>query len=418
MPADQSVVYGAADQVGAGVGPARRVLALAAVGPPVTGYLGIAAVLTLITATAPGGTFSPSGALLAAGPAWLAGYHVPVTLTGHELGVLPLLPTALLLLMVARTAGNAAYRLELTDPRSATRVIGPVAAAHAVFGTAVALLATGPVTAPPVLAFFVTGALAAAAATLGVARPCGLLPAVLRRADHVTETGLRAGVLGAVGLAAVGAVVFAVGLIGSWSTSVALFRSIAPGLGSGLGMVLLCVGYLPNVLIGTLSFAAGPGFGIGAVTVAQWRFHAGPIPPVPLLAPLPAVEGHWWVFLMLLPAGVGVLVGLACRDVTEELPMRLRAVGVAALVAAVGWLVLAALAGGSLGGGPFDPVTVPAGSLAVSVFLLIAIPGALTVWLAARAPALLALDDTEDVEDVEEEPADEEPEEETAADDQ
>jgi hypothetical protein len=36
---------------------------------------------------------------------------------------------------------------------------------------------------------------------------------------------------------------------------------------------------------------------------------------------------------------------------------------------------------------------VPAGSLAVSAFLAIAIPGALTVWLAGRTPALLGMDD-------------------------
>jgi hypothetical protein len=382
------------------------VLALAAIGPVLGGYLGIAAMLALVTATASAGTFSPSGALVAAGPAWLAGYHVPLTIGGHELGILPLLPTALLLLLVGRTARNAADQLDLADPRSAISVIAPVAAAHAVFGTAIALLCTGPVTASPILAFVIAGSLAAVAATVGVARPCGLLAAALRRADHATETGLRAGVLAAVGLAAVGAVVFAVGLIASWSTAVALFRSAAPGFGSGIGMLLLCAGYLPNVLVGTLSFAAGPGFGMGAVTVAQWRFHAGPLPAVPLLAPVPATEGHWWVFLMLLPAGVGVLVGLSCRAVNDRFADRLRAVALAGLVAAVSWLVLAALAGGSLAGGPFDPVTVPAGALAASVFLLIAIPGALTVWLAARAPALLAPDDYDDGVD---EPYEDEP---------
>jgi hypothetical protein len=394
-------------------------LAVAAVGPVLTGYLGIAALFALITATAQGGRFSLPGALIAAGPAWLAGYHVPLTVTGHDLGVLPLLPTVLLLLLVARAARTAADRLDLVDPRSAIRVIGPVTATHAVFGTVIALLAAGPVTASPILAFTGTGVLAAVAATVGVARPCGLLPVALRRADHATETGLRVGVLAAIGLFAVGAVVFAVGLIASWSTAVALFRSAAPGFGSGIGMLLLSVAYLPNVLVGTLSFAAGPGFGIGAVTVAQWRFHAGPVPPVPLLAPVPAVEGHWWVFLMLLPAGIGVLAGIACRDVAAELLTRLRAVALSGLVAAVSWLVLAALVGGSLAAGPFNPVTVPAGSLAASVFLLVAIPGALTVWLAARVPALLALDEEydedeyeEDDEEEDEEPAEPEPDDE------
>jgi Family of unknown function (DUF6350) len=392
MPADQSVAQSAADQVRPGPDDTWGVLLRAAVGPIVAGYAGIAALLALITVTAPGAPMSLSGVLAAAAPVWLAGYHVPVDITGHELGVLPLLPTAALLLLVARVAGNAARRLDLTEPRSAGRVIGPIAAAHAVFAMALALLCTGSATASPVLAFFVTGVLAAAAATAGVAGPCGLLPTALRRADDATEAGLRAGVLAVLGMAAVGAVVFAIGLLASWSTAARLFHASAPGFGSGLGMLLLSVAYLPNALIATLSFAAGPGFGLGAVSVAQWHFHGGPLPAVPLLAPLPAVEGHWWVFLMLLPAAVGVLTGLVCRRL-DNLAGRFRAVLVAALVTGVSWLFLAAMAGGSLAGGPFDPVVVPAGSLGAATFLAVAVPGALTVWLAGRTPSLLGIDD-------------------------
>lgn len=414
MPAPQSVVYGPADQVATGAGPGgghpRRVLVTAALAPLVTGYAGIAAVLALITVT--GGTFSLPGVLLAAGPAWLAAYHVPITITGHALGVLPLLPTALLLLLVTRAARTAADRLELAEPRAAIRVIGPITASHAIFGTLIALLTAGPVTASPIVAFAVAGALTALAATVGVARQCGLLSVALRRADHVVETGLRAGRLAALGLIAVGAIVFAAGLIASWHTAVAMFRAGAPGFGGGLGMLLLCVAYLPNVLIGTLSFTAGPGFGLGTIAVDQWRFHTGPIPAVPLLAPVPTDEGHWWIFLMLLPVAVGVLTGLACRGVAPQIMIRMRAVALAALVAAVSWLILAALAGGSLAAGPFNPVTVPAGALAASVFLLIAIPGALTAWLADRAPELLATGEEDDYDENEDAPEEAEPEEE------
>jgi hypothetical protein len=98
------------------------------------------------------------------------------------------------------------------------------------------------------------------------------------------------------------------------------------------------------------------------------------------------------VFLMLLPAAVGVLTGLVCRRL-DNLAGRFRAVLVAALVTGVSWLFLAAMAGGALAGGPFDPVTVPAGSLGAATFLAVAVPGALTVWLAGRTPSLLGIDD-------------------------
>ncbi|HKN97858.1 MAG TPA: DUF6350 family protein, partial [Pseudonocardiaceae bacterium] len=267
MPALQSVAGPATVER---AGPARALLA-AALGPVVTGYAGVAALLALVTATAPGATLSTGGVLRAAGPAWLAVHHVPVTITGHELGVLPLLPTIGVLALVARSAGNAARRLDWDTPRAAAKVVGAVGCAHGGFGALVAVLCRGwTVTATPVVAFFVAGTLAAVAATVGTARRCGLLAAVLSRADGAIETGLRAGRVSLVALCAVGAVVFAVGLFGSLPTVVRLFGSAAPGAGGGLGMFLLCLSYLPNVLVGALSFAAGPGFAIGSYALAQW----------------------------------------------------------------------------------------------------------------------------------------------------
>ena len=361
-----------------------RALLLAAIGPLVTGYIGVAAVFALVTATAPGAPLSTGGVLRAAAPGWLVAYHVPVTVHGHELGMLPLLPTALVLSLVARSAANTAYRLEWDTPRSAAQLIGAVAAAHAVFAAVLAAMASA---ASPVVAFFVAGALAAVAATVGTARPCGLVDAVLDRADDATAAGLRAGLLAVLGLFAVGATVFAIGLITSWPTAVRMFHVNAASVGAGLGMLLLSVAYLPNVLVGTLSFVAGPGFTVGRATVTPWHVHAGPIPGVPVLAPIPVVEAHWWIALMALPVGVGVLVGLRCRG--------LRPVGVAALVAAIAWLVLAALAGGALAGGPFDPVTVPAGLLAVAVFALVAVPAALTAGRNGREKPEVAAEEPE-----------------------
>ncbi|HEX5115176.1 MAG TPA: DUF6350 family protein [Pseudonocardiaceae bacterium] len=398
MPTLQSVPRPAAPGRAGRADRPARVLLVAAVGSPVAGYAGIAAVLALVTATAPGATLSTGGVLRAAGPAWLAVHHVPVSIAGHELGVLPLLPTIGVLALVARSAGNAARRLEWDTPRGAAKVIGTVGAAHGVFGLLVALPCLGwTVTAPPVVAFFVAGLLAAFAAAVGTARQCGLLAAVLSRADGATEAGLRAGRLALVALAVVGALVFAIGLVGSLPTVVRLFGAAAPGAGGGLGMALLCLAYLPNVLIGALSFAAGPGFSVGSFALAQWRFHDGPLPAVPVLGPLPDAVGDWWVFLMLLPLAVGVLVGLVCRRFDGLLTDRLRAVGVAALMAGAVSLVAAALAGGALAGGPFDPVTVPAGSLGVAVCLLIGVPAAVTVRVAGRAePEPVVEDDFED----------------------
>lgn len=374
-----------------------QTLLLAAAGPVLTGYVAVAAVLALVTATAPGATLTTGGVLRSAGYGWLALYHVPIDIGDHELGMLPLLPTALVLALVARSAGNAAFRLDWHTPRQARHGVTAIALTHAVVATGIALVSDA---ASPVAAFFVAGVLAAVAALVGLLTPCGLLDSALARADHVTVAGLRAGHLAVVGMAAAGALVFGVAMVASWSTVIHLFAVSAPDLGSGFGMLLLSVAFLPNVLIGTLSFAAGPGFTIGQVALAQWHFHGGAVPAVPVLAPLPTGIGDWWLFLMLVPAAVGVLVGLTCCRIEASIAGRLRAVGVAALVTGVSWLVLAALAGGALAGGPFDPVTVPAGALAVATCLLVGVPGGLTVWIAGRREPLA---------DVEPEPDEEEP---------
>jgi hypothetical protein len=98
-------------------------------------------------------------------------------------------------------------------------------------------------------------------------------------------------------------------------------------------------------------------------------------------------------------AAIGVFVGWTCRKVSDRPASRFRAVLVAAITAAVGSLVLAATAGGRLAGGAFDPVTVPAGLLALLVALWVLVPGVLVAWLAGtRAKAVAAADDAEFVE--------------------
>jgi hypothetical protein len=135
--------------------------------------------------------------------------------------------------------------------------------------------------------------------------------------------------------------------------------------------------YLPNAMVGALSFASGPGFSIGPASIAPFAFHGGAVPAVPLLAAVPAAAAHWWFVLLALPAAVGVLVGLVARGWDQPWTARLRAIAVAGLVAGGGCLVLAALSGGALAGGPFDPVTVPAGLLGATAFGWITVAGGL-----------------------------------------
>jgi hypothetical protein len=365
-------------------GAARfRALIAAAAGPLLTGYAAVATSLALVTAIAPQSRFSATGVLAAAGPGWLAAHLVPLEIAGRPLGVLPLLVTIGICVLIARTAGSAADRLGYRDPGQAIVLIGTMAGAHAVFGATIAVLTNArPASAEPLPAFLVPGLLAGVAALAGVARRCGIWAAVSDYLDPVAMHGLRAGALGLAGLVAVGALMLALSLALSTSTSRELFAANAPGFGSGLGMLLLCLGYLPNAVVFGVAFATGPGFSIGSVSLTPYQFTGGGVPAMPLLAAIPEHQAAWWPILMLLPALVGALVGWSLRRVHTDRMARLRTVGVAGALVGFGCVLLGTLAGGRLGSGPFTPVAVPVGLVSVAAFVWITIPGALVAWFA------------------------------------
>jgi hypothetical protein len=409
---DEDAVAEFEDELGAVSLACRvRVLAMATVGPLITGYAAVAAILALVTAIASRAHFSTTGVLTAAVPGWLAAHQVPVHIQGHELGALPLLPTIGALVLIGRTAAGAAQRLELVTPREGAQVVAAIVGGHAAFGVGLALLcAGGPARVDPLAAFYYPLLLAGLASILGVARQCGLLELALERMDAVALRGLRVGVLAVVGLLAAGSFALALGLATSVPTVRNLFAHNASGLGSGLGMLLLSVAYLPNAVIAGASFVAGPGFALGEVSVGPLEFRGGPVPGVPLLAALPEQPAMWWPALFLLPIGIGVVVGRLLRDVAEEPMARLRAVAVATGVVALVFVILAGSAGGALGGGPWDPLNLRAASLSVALVAWIGLTGAGVAWFTGPRPEPEGpeglLDDEEILDDEEPEEAD------------
>ncbi|WP_439661816.1 cell division protein PerM [Lentzea sp. HUAS TT2] len=371
-----------------------RVLVAAAVGSVVVGYAAVAAVLALVSATATYAEFSTSGVLSAAAPAWLAAHHVPLRFESGQLGVLPLLPTALLMLLISRTAAGTADRLGLYEPLQARGVVLSIAGSHAVVGGAIALImGEGVVRATPAVAFFGCAAVSGLAATIGVANRCGLVEIVFDKLDPVALHGLRSGFMALFALVSVGALAVAAGLSASWSRTGELFAGAGPSFGVGLGVFLLCLGYLPNAIIAGFSYVVGAGFSLGGVEVSPVEFVGGQVPPVPLLAAMPENEFVWSPGVLVGGAVIGVFVGWTCRKVSDRPTSRVRAVLVAAITAGVGSLVLAATAGGRLAGGAFDPVTVPAGLLALLVALWVLVPGALVAWLAGSRRKVAVVDD-------------------------
>jgi hypothetical protein len=385
-----------------------RVLAAAALGPLITGYAAVAALFALVTAIAAGARFTTVGVLAAAAPGWLAAHQVPVSIGGRELGALPLLPTIAVLGLVVRTACGAAQRLDLRTPREAIPAVGTIVGGHLVLGLVLALWGSdGAVTADPLAAAGYPALLAGLAAILGVARHCGLLALLMRRAGEVALRGMRVGLLAVAALLTAGAALVVLGLLTSIPAIRESFAHNASGpggdVGGGVGMLLLSVGYLPNAIIAGTSFVAGPGFSMGSISVAPLDFTAVRVPDLQLLAALPESRGVWWPVLFAVPVGIGVVVGRLLRDVSDEPVARLRAVAVATGVVAVTVTVLAAGAGGALGGGPLDPLDLHAAPLFLALVAWIGLTGAVVAWfggtrLEPDGPAV-PLDDRGDGED-------------------
>jgi hypothetical protein len=167
-----------------------------------------------------------------------------------------------------------------------------------------------------------------------------------------------------------------------------LHGQFGPGFGSNFGLLLLSLGYAPNAIVAGLSFAAGPGFSIGSVSVSTIGLTGGPVPGLPLLAGIPEHRAVWWPVLMLLPAAAGALVGWWVRRIDDDPVARVRMVVVAGALVGFGCVVLGTLAGGRLGNGPFDRVSIPVGVASVVAFGWIVIPGGLVAFfLGPRAPA-------------------------------
>ncbi|WP_024876245.1 DUF6350 family protein [Saccharomonospora piscinae] len=366
-----------------------RVLLGVALGPIVTGYAVVASVLVLVSALAPGADLSVGGVLASAAPVWLAAYQVPLTVDGAPLGVLPLVPTIAACVLVFRTAASASRRLAAEEQRTGAGsalsrvagVVGAVAGAHVLFaGVALALADGAAVRAGLVAATLMPAVLAGSAAALGVIvpSPAGLLD----RLDPLAVRGARAGLFGFGGLVVLGLLAFVVSTVMSWSTVGDLFAVYSPEPGSAVGLLLLSVGYVPNAAVLASSVLTGGGFVFGEVSVTAFSMTGGPVPAVPILAALPDEYAGWWPALLVLPAAVGAVVGWSLRWVDDRVPVRLRAVLVAAVVAGFCAVVVAALSGGALGGGAYGPVSVRAEVFSLAAFGFVAVPGGLVAWLA------------------------------------
>jgi hypothetical protein len=372
------------------------VLARVALLPPAVCYA-VAVVLAgvvaaLASGTTPGGEPGLGQALAVGVPLWLVAHLVPLQVTGAPLGVLPLAPALVLAVLIAGVARGAVRRLGAGGGGRATSgqhgvlvpVVATAAAAHAVIGVLAAALLTpeAVVDASPGLAAVVCGLLAGLAALTGAARPCGV--AVLpKRLPAWARHGLHGAALAAAALLTAGAGLLLAGLIADGAAVHAVFADIAPEAGSGAGLALLCVAYLPNAVVAAVGWLLGPGVSVGLASATPTGISSGLLPPIPLAALLPQSPPPTWAGLAFaVPLVVGSAVGWRLAPTARDAATRVRATATAAVGAAALLGLAAALSGGRLGAGPFDPVTIPAVPVALATLGWVLVPGLVVALLA------------------------------------
>ncbi|NYH78458.1 hypothetical protein FHR84_001783 [Actinopolyspora biskrensis] len=363
---------------------ATRETLLASVLVLVSGYLGVAVLLSCVVGSSPRAEFAWSGVLVAAVPGWLTVFQVPLHVQGAPLTALPLLPTALAATLIAWASAKVARRARLRKPEQLLPVILVMGLSHALLGTLFALLLGtdgSPVRAAPWRAFVHCGSTAAFAAFVGTVDRCGVLYLLWQRLSRPMWLALREGVLASAGVVAAGAIVF----LGAFCASLPELQARSVELGSagaGAGASLVSVLYVPNVVVGGWAFATGVGFSMGDTTFTPFGGALShPLPVLPLFGVLPEESPPGWlVGVLAVPVLVGVALGAHCRRVTAREDGRMRVLALATVPVALFVLSLALLAGGGLGGvhGPFAPRPVPA-ALATAGWLMV---GAFsTAWL-------------------------------------
>ncbi|ASU80050.1 hypothetical protein CDG81_19300 [Actinopolyspora erythraea] len=356
-------------------------------------YLLVVALLAFVVSTATAAEFVPSGVLLAAIPGWLAAFQVPLTVTGSPLSALPLLPTLLCVLLVARSSRRVARRHRLRKPAQALPVVLVMGLSHAVLGTVLAVALEdlrAPVRVIPWQAFCCCGLLAACAATAGLADRCGMLYQLWHHVPGDAWYAVRKGLLGSAAVIGTGAAVFGaavcLALPRMHERSVEL-----GGIGDAAGAALLALLYLPNAVLGGWAFVTGGGISFGGSAVTPLSTAPDALPPqLPMLAVLPPEQpANWTVALFAVPLLLGVLLGWSCRNLSERSRDRQHLVLLVVLLATLSVSIPAVLSGGRLGG-EYGPFSLRPLLLAVTTFAWLALPALLTSRLAGRRDADVA----------------------------
>ncbi len=320
------------------------------------GFVATTAVALVLWTMTPDAIGGPEPFVRGAAGAYVLAHFGDVSIDGAQLTMTPLLLPMLFAAVVilgtvrGRPAG-ASMRDELVS-------IGVGALSYGILVTVVALT-LAPVGARDGLVGLWAAALAAVALTAGSAtRPGAVQERILDALPGWARAGGRAGAVALGCLLGGAAVVVAVALVLSFSTAAEVTDSMAGDFGGGLGLTVVGLGYLPNAVLAAVGFISGVGFRVGAGSYSPFGSIPADLPPLPLLAVVPADTGTtpFGLATMAIPIVAGVFAGISVIRNIRSARSRLQAVLVAGGVTGLVAGLLVALAGGGVVGGQWAQI--------------------------------------------------------------
>ena len=367
--------------------PQSRDLVRVAFGPSLVA-LAIIAAITLVQLVFANSDLT--GTLGAVASLWLAVHLVPVSVAGQQLGVLPLVPAAVMVWATARTTA------QITPPQGSWFVIRWIVASALGGPLLIAAVSLAVVhDAASVLTVLQTpnalGAFCWVLVVHGLGVLIGVGPTVAPRAldrfglpGWLTDT-VRPAVIGVLTLLALSCAVVAASLVLHWGTMHELF-GITDSFFGQLSLALLSLLYLPNVVVGAAAMAVGSSAHIGFATFSAFTVFGGDIPALPILAAAPTPPlGPVWVALLIVGAAAGVALGQQCALKPARLPTAVAKLAVASALAAVSLALLGFAGGGPLGN--FGSVGVDQSTFAPGAFIWFFLVGGMTVVMAGGLSA-------------------------------
>lgn len=270
-----------------------------------------------------------------AGQIWLAIHGVPLDLTFASgpssasvmTGVYALLPLGLALIpfLLSWRAGRRLARASYTDQLWQPLLGALVVYSAAGLATGFICSIPGEVVAPLMASMLIPLIPAGLGLVIGARLEAGSWGRLIgvNAADWIAKTSqdqrwtgsyvwsvVRSGFVALATAFALACGLLAVNIAVRWADIVGVYQSLRPGALGGIGLTMAQLGFMPNLAAWSLAWSTGAGFSLGVgSTVTPMATAVAPVPPIPLLAALPAGNLNWGFAALLIPVLGGMLGG-------------------------------------------------------------------------------------------------------------